>query len=46
MRSPTLPSLIWIPAGLRTGADLRVPLGGFFAKHGVVRHYLQAFRAA
>ncbi|MFG1421268.1 NAD(P)/FAD-dependent oxidoreductase [Roseixanthobacter liquoris] len=33
-----LPSLIWIPAGLRAGADLRVPLGGFFAKHGVIHH--------
>ncbi len=30
-----LPSLIWIPAGLRQGADLQVPLADFFARHGV-----------
>ncbi len=29
------PSLIWIPAGLRKGDDLRVPLAGFFARHKV-----------
>ncbi|MGQ3676550.1 NAD(P)/FAD-dependent oxidoreductase [Xanthobacter sp. TB0139] len=32
-----LPSLIWIPAGLRRGEDLKVPLADFFAKHQV-RH--------
>jgi sulfide:quinone oxidoreductase len=30
-----LPSVIWIPPGLRTGADLRTPLNPFFARHGV-----------
>ncbi|MFG1377865.1 NAD(P)/FAD-dependent oxidoreductase [Xanthobacter autotrophicus] len=30
-----LPSLIWIPAGIRKGDDLKVPLAGFFARHGV-----------
>lgn len=30
-----LPSLIWVPAGLRSGDDLKVPLAGFFARHGV-----------
>lgn len=30
-----LPSLIWIPAGLRRGDDLRVPLASFFAEHHV-----------
>ncbi len=29
------PSLIWIPTGLRTGDDLRVPLKGFFRRMGV-----------
>lgn len=32
-----LPSTIWIPAGLRSGAGLRLPLGRFFARHDV-RH--------
>lgn len=35
-----LPSTIWIPAGLRSGAGLRIPLGPFFARHGV--HHLKA----
>lgn len=30
-----LPSLIWIPSGLRTGDDLRVDLTNFFKKHQV-----------
>lgn len=30
-----LPSLIWIPAGLRQGADLRIPLQRFFARQRV-----------
>lgn len=30
-----LPSLIWVPAGLRRASDLEVPLKGFFAAHGV-----------
>ncbi len=30
-----LPSLIWIPAGLRTGSELMVPLADFFADHRV-----------
>ncbi|WP_040672163.1 NAD(P)/FAD-dependent oxidoreductase [Rhodobacter ferrooxidans] len=30
-----LPSSIWIPAGLRSGAGLRLPLARFFARHGV-----------
>ena len=29
------PSLIWIPTGLRQGADLIVPLDAFFRRHGV-----------
>lgn len=29
------PSLIWIPTGLRTADDLRLPLGGFLARHRV-----------
>jgi sulfide:quinone oxidoreductase len=29
------PSLIWIPAGLRAGDDLKVPLAGFFARRKV-----------
>ncbi len=29
------PSLIWIPTGLRTGDDLRVPLKGFFRRLGL-----------
>lgn len=32
-----LPSLIWIPAGLRRGEDLKIPLAGFFSRHRV-RH--------
>lgn len=32
-----LPSTIWIPAGLRTGAALRIALAPFFARHQV-RH--------
>lgn len=34
-----LPSLIWIPAGLRRAEDLRVPLDGFFARERV--HWIQ-----
>jgi sulfide:quinone oxidoreductase len=30
-----LPSLIWIPSGLRKGADLILPLDRFFQDHGV-----------
>ena len=30
-----LPSLIWIPSGIRKGDDLRVPLDNFFARMGV-----------
>jgi len=30
-----LPSLIWVPSGLRTAADLHGPLDGFFARHRV-----------
>lgn len=33
-----LPSLIWVPPGLRTEADLHVPLAGFFARHRVTWH--------
>jgi sulfide:quinone oxidoreductase len=32
-----LPSTIWIPAGLRKGAGLKIPLAPFFARHKV-RH--------
>jgi sulfide:quinone oxidoreductase len=35
-----LPSLIWIPSGLRNGDDLRLPLDHFFRHHHV--KYLQA----
>ncbi len=35
-----LPSTIWIPAGLRNGAGLRIALGPFFARHAV--HHLKA----
>lgn len=35
-----LPSLIWIPTGLRRGDDLRVPLQPFFKRHRV--NYVQA----
>lgn len=34
------PSLIWIPAGLRTPEQIRIELTGFFAKHRV--NYIQA----
>ena len=27
-----LPSLIWLPSGMRRGDDLRIPLAGFFAR--------------
>jgi len=30
-----LPSLIWIPSGLRRGEDLRLPLDGFLKRHRV-----------
>lgn len=30
-----LPSTIWIPPGLRRGADLKIPLARFFAKHRI-----------
>ena len=30
-----LPSLIWIPSGIRKGEDLRVPLDKFFARMNV-----------
>jgi sulfide:quinone oxidoreductase len=33
-----LPSLIWLPAGLRQGRDLVVPLRDFFARHNVTHH--------
>jgi len=29
------PGLIWVPSGLRTGEDLRLPLAGFFRRMGV-----------
>lgn len=32
-----LPSSIWLPAGLRKGADLKIPLANFFTEHRV-RH--------
>ncbi|GEO84281.1 MULTISPECIES: NAD(P)/FAD-dependent oxidoreductase [Alphaproteobacteria] len=32
-----LPSSIWLPAGLRKGGELKIPLAGFFAEHKV-RH--------
>lgn len=32
-----LPSSIWLPAGLRKGASLKIPLSNFFAEHRV-RH--------
>jgi len=34
-----LPSVIWIPPGLRKGADLKTPLRTFFDRHGV--HFIQ-----
>ena len=30
-----LPSLIWVPTGIRKGSDLILPLGTFFKDHGV-----------
>jgi sulfide:quinone oxidoreductase len=33
-----LPSLIWVPSGLRRGEDLRVPLDNFFRRHRVRFH--------
>lgn len=33
-----LPSLIWLPSGLRSGEDLRVPLGEFFLRHNIRWH--------
>lgn len=33
-----LPSLIWIPSGLRGGSELTVPLSGFFARNRVKWH--------
>ncbi|MDH5784749.1 MAG: FAD-dependent oxidoreductase [Chromatiales bacterium] len=30
-----LPSLIWIPSGIRSGDDLRIPLGNFFGRMNV-----------
>lgn len=32
------PSLIWVPAGLRRGADLRIDVSGFLAEHDVAFH--------
>jgi len=32
------PSLIWVPSGLRRGADLNIELSGFLADHGVAFH--------
>ncbi len=29
------PGLIWVPSGLRSGADLRIPLGKYFRRMGV-----------
>ncbi len=33
-----LPSLIWVPSGLRRGEDLRIPLDNFFRRHRVRFH--------
>ncbi|PPQ29497.1 NAD(P)/FAD-dependent oxidoreductase [Rhodopila globiformis] len=33
-----LPSLIWVPPGLRSAADLTLPLAGFFARHRATWH--------
>ena len=33
-----LPSLIWLPSGLRTGQDLRIPLASFFKRLNVRWH--------
>jgi sulfide:quinone oxidoreductase len=30
-----LPSLIWVPTGIRKGSDLILPLDTFFKDHGV-----------
>ncbi|MCU0810244.1 MAG: FAD-dependent oxidoreductase [Thiobacillaceae bacterium] len=32
------PSLIWVPAGLRRGDDLRIDVSGFLAEHDVAFH--------
>jgi len=32
------PSLIWVPAGLRRGADLNIDVSGFLAEHDVAFH--------
>jgi sulfide:quinone oxidoreductase len=32
------PSLIWVPAGLRRGDDLRIDVSGFLARHDVTLH--------
>ncbi len=32
------PSLIWVPAGLRRGADLEIDVSGFLAEHDVAFH--------
>lgn len=32
------PSLIWVPAGLRRGADLHIDVSGFLAEHRVAFH--------
>jgi sulfide:quinone oxidoreductase len=32
------PSLIWVPAGLRRGADLNIDVSGFLAAHNVAFH--------
>ncbi len=32
------PSLIWVPAGLRRGEDLRIDVSGFLAEHAVAFH--------
>jgi sulfide:quinone oxidoreductase len=41
-----LPSLIWMPPGLRGAADLTVPLAGFFARHGVTWHRGEVLQVA
>src|SRR5690606_37621774 len=33
-----LPSLIWLPSGLRKGSDLRIPLPNFFRRQRVQHH--------
>ncbi|MCB2100224.1 MAG: FAD-dependent oxidoreductase [Rhodobacterales bacterium] len=37
-----LPSLIWIPSGIRKPEDLVIPLGHFFAKHRATFHQGEA----